>query len=61
MTIKKTDNTSLLALANVEALAGGEVTFPYYCVNIYYSVCAEELNEDGERFFIYGVRVNNPN
>jgi hypothetical protein len=32
ITNQKQDAASMLALANVEALAGGEVTFPYLCM-----------------------------
>jgi hypothetical protein len=58
---KKTDTASLLALKNVEALAGGEVDFEFYCRGTEYAVCAEEKDENGEPYYLYGVRVNNPN
>lgn len=61
MTNKKSDNASLLALANVEALAGGEVTFDFYCRG-YQGICFVDISDDGQdETYYWGEKVNNPN
>lgn len=50
---KKSNPTSLLALANVEALADGEVTFPYLCRGEWYFCTFDEVYEE----VIWGERI----
>ena len=57
--LNKVSNKGDIALANVEALASGEVYVPYLCRPISYSVCAiERTDQYPSGYIITGNRVS---